>query len=248
MSRILFCIFGILILASIACGEGEAKVADTSTATPSLGPTSTSTVETASSPTPSPTPTPIPAPTLSPTPPPTPTPVLGVELAVNGSFEDGVSDAEGWIFYASGDRQDIQLMTEGAHTGQRAIKITSANTDRPSPEINSTPLLVLEKGKRYQLSAYVRTDQQASFSIGMSWYQDDGVTRAFAVSKEYKNFEHTEWTRIFHTSDTSQSSIYKDASLGYIYVHNHNQASVNPSEVKEFTLYLDDVSLREIIE
>ena len=151
-------------------------------------------------------------------------------------------------FYASGDRQNVQLLTGGTHTGQRSIKITSANTVRPDPNIESTPLLVLEKGKRYQISAHVRTDQQASFSIDMAWYEDDGVTRTFAASKEYKNFVSPEWTRISHTSDTSQSSIYKDASIGYIYVHNHTQTGVDPSEVKEFTLYVDDISLREIIE
>lgn len=211
----------------VACGSGDAKATDT----PTVAATQT----------------PVPAPTSTPTPAPTPTPVLGAELVIDGSFENGVAVPDGWIFQ-SADGQNLRWVTGESHAGQRSIKFTTANVDPPSPQLEKSPFLILEKGKKYMLSAYMRTDEQATFSFGMSYIKDDGTTPTGSQVKPFNDFVSTEWTQITVLVDPSTFPIYENPSIASIVLRTHNQAGVAPADAKEFTLYVDEVSLREIIE
>ena len=152
-----------------------------------------------------------------------------------------------WAYIPTGDDWTIEWITEGAHSGQRALKISSLSVDRPNPSIDSTPPFELEKGKKYQLSAYVRTDQAGPFSLGMSWFEDDGVTRAGGQRSEDADFASTEWTQVFVSVDSSNFSFYPNASIGNISILAHMAGTLSTS-VRQVTLYIDDVSFREIIE
>lgn len=248
----------IAVIALVACGGDDDEVTASPTTDVAVTPSSTvaiatstigaTTVPTATLVPPTPTVTPVPpAPTATPFPTATLTPVLGVDLAVNGSFENGATDPDNWTFFA-GDPLNVRWITSNANTGQRALKLTSPSNDQQIAEIQAAVPLILEKGKTYQIAAFVRTDQQVAFSLGMSWFEDDGQTPAGAATKPFNNFVSTEWTQIFVTADGSTFPFYDDPSIGAISLNIHSQQDVAPADVMEFTLYIDDITFREIIE
>lgn len=209
------------LAAVVACGGGDDNVAATPTSDPGQGGTAT--------------------------PGPTATPALGADLVINGSLEDGVSEPDGWTLVTV-DGQNLQWQTGDSRSGQSLIKFTTRNTGPPSPQLQTSVPLVLEKGKAYMLSAYMRTDQQVEFSFGMSWFEDDGVTRAGGQVRQFSDFIPTEWTQVSTVVDSSTFPLYENASIGLIVLRTNDQTGVDPSQAREFTLYVDDISLREIIE
>ena len=227
----------IALIAFAACGGDDADETSptpepTASATPTATPVPGTPTPTAT-PAPTATATPSPVPTATSTPTATPTPVLGVDLAVNGSFENGATEADGWILTELEGPRTVELVTDGARTGQRAIKITASNTSTPNPGIFSTPKFTIEKGSRYVFSAYVRTDAQASFGLSTSWYEDDGVTGIGGLTKNFQNFTSTEWTLVESVIDLSEIPRYADATIGYLNIYTFNQTVSDPSEAQE---------------
>jgi endo-1,4-beta-xylanase len=145
-------------------------------------------------------------------------------LIVNSGFESG--NTNGWSAFGS---STISTTQEQAHTGAFSLLSSNRSANWNGPSINLKPLL--QPGKIYRFSFWVRLQNSSSDNIQMMISQSDGSPSTQYISLDQKQATNQGWVQL-----SAAFSLNVTGTLNGLYLYFQC-----PSVATNF--YLDDASI-----
>ena len=123
---------------------------------------------------------------------------MAANLVSNPGFEQGAGD--GWPELWAADRNVFSLVTDSPRTGTYCLRFENHDATR---YVLCTAPLSLERGKRYELEAWVRTEnvegEDSGAAICIEWYGENKTFLGGAYPGGVKA-TNAEWTRVHGTT------------------------------------------------
>jgi hypothetical protein len=191
-------------------------------------------------PTSSPIATPVPSAT------PTPVPVYGPDLIVNGNFEDGTGEASGWdVVSKPSPDQTVEWIEQGTHDGTRALKLVSPGDATDWIRLLSTGTIPIEPDSKYLFTAWVRTEKAGVFFSSWNFYAETSADAPIAGGSSGQiAVTETDWWEL--SAIMFPRGEATGVRIGIALAIILGRVGLTPGDL--MTLYVDNVSMRKIIE
>ena len=159
---------------------------------------------------------------------------------VNGSFEDGILDS--WVIQLE-ENQEIEISEDAANTGRRSLRIFTALDVNGWPRMDLFDEFPVESGARYRYGARSQHSEFGPVQVLFRFVDSSGrIFTSFSNSSDRAS-QDGEWINV-----NGVITVPEGAVRGYMTVQLRIAPEAGDDPIDFLALFVDDVSVRKILE